>query len=379
MKKTLIITMEFPPQIGGIATYIHDLAAALERGKVIVLAPPHRESDIWDKRQIYKTIRKPFLFPLLIWPRWIRLFFHVRKIIKHEQIELLMIHHVLPVGYIGILIKMFFRIPFLLFSHGTDLVAGTETRWKKSMVMMVSRHAEQIIFNSESLKARFLRVLPAFEAKSLVMYPCPEREFMMEPTKEELETLRDKYALHGKQVLLTVSRLTEGKGFPHLIRMMPEILKKNPNIVWMIIGDGEKREEIIEDIQKNFLQNIVRYVGEIPHRDLRAFYQLSDLFILLTHPDEGREEGLGLVFLEAAAAGIPVIAGRSGGVEEAVLDGVTGEVVDLYHGDQAVIDTVLSLLADREKRHMFGTNAQERILNDFQWDLQLEKLKDWIN
>ncbi len=371
--------MEFPPQIGGIATYIHDLAAALERGNVIVLAPPKRDSDAWDKRQIYKTMRKPFLFPLPLWPRWIRLFFHVRKIVKQEKIELLMIHHVLPVGYVGVLMKVLFKIPYLLFSHGTDLVAGTETRWKRRMVAMVSGHAEQIIFNSESLKARFLRVLPQFEKKSLVMYPCPEREFMTEPEAGAIEALREKYALHGKQVLLTVSRLIDGKGFPHLIRMMPEILKKNPNIVWMIIGDGEKREEIIEQIQENYLQNIVRYVGEVPHWELRAFYQLADLFVLLTHPDEGREEGLGLVFLEAAAAGVPVIAGRSGGVEEAVLNGKTGLVVDIYHGDQPVIDTILSLLSDKDERAALGSAAQERIMKDFQWDVQLGKLSKWIS
>ncbi len=371
--------MEFPPQIGGISTYVHDLAAALERGRVIVLAPPKRESDLWDKWQIYKTIRKPFLYPVFIWPRWLRLFFEVRRIVKQEKIELLMIHHVLPVGYVGLLIKKLFGIPFLLFSHGTDLVAGTETRWKRAMVMMVSRASEQIIFNSESLKARFLRVLPAFENKSLVMYPCPEREFMIEPKAEDVETLRDTYALHGKQVILTVSRLTEGKGFPHLIRMMPEILKKNPNLVWMIIGDGEKREEIIEQIQENYLQNIVRYVGEVPHHQLRAFYHLADLFVLLTHPDEGKEEGLGLVFLEAAAAGVPVVAGRSGGVEEAVLNGKTGVVVDLFHGHEAIVDTVASLLADQKTRTLFGENAQQRIGKEFIWDVQLGKLSQWIN
>ncbi|HYE59569.1 MAG TPA: glycosyltransferase family 4 protein [Candidatus Kapabacteria bacterium] len=379
MKKTLIITLEFPPTIGGIATYIHDLATALNPEQTVVLAPEHTGAETWDKEQPYTIIRKRLLYPPFLWPRWIKLFFLVRKIVRKERIELLMIHHVLPVGYIGVLIKKFFKIPFLLFSHGTDLVAGTATPWKKRMVTKVSMQAEHILFNSESLKTRFLRILPSFESKTTVVYPCPETTFSVPPSPEEIDILRKKYALQGKQVLLTVSRITDGKGFPHLIRMMPQILEKNPNLVWLIVGDGDKRKEIISLIQKAYLQNIVRYVGEVPHAELRAFYHLADLFVLLTHPDEGREEGLGLVFLEAAAAGLPVVAGKSGGVEEAVIHGDTGMVVDIYQGDQKVVDTILALLVDTEKRKVLGRNAQGRIATVFNWEEQMRKLAPWIS
>jgi len=90
-----------------------------------------------------------------------------------------MIHHVLPGGYAGVAAKLFKKVPFLLFSHGTDLIAGTHARWKRAMVARIARRAEQVIFNSESLKRRFLRVLPQFEKKSMVLYPCPETAFLI--------------------------------------------------------------------------------------------------------------------------------------------------------------------------------------------------------
>lgn len=385
MKKILLVTLEHPPAIGGIATYCHDLARALPPDKVIVLAPAGRdqyatesEKSACDKDQPYKIVRKKLLWPKFIWPRWLRLGWHMRQIIKQEKIELIFVQHVLPSGYGAVLMKKIFKTPFLIFSHGTDLLAGTATGWKRAMVRLVARHAEQIIFNSASLKRRFLRVLPEFSAKSLVLYPCPEPAFLEPPAAAALDRLRVQYALEGKQVLISISRLDEGKGFPHLINALPKVLEKNPRLVWFIVGDGPKRELIIKLIRERNLQNIVRFVGEIPHRDLHPYYYLADLFVLLTHPDEGKEEGLGLVFLEAAAAGLPIVAGRSGGVEEAVLHEQTGLVVEATNGSQ-VIEAIQKLLTDRARAKQFGEAAKARIKSEFVWEEQVEKLEPWIN
>lgn len=385
MKRILIISMEYPPQIGGIATYVHDLAGALDGENVIVLAPGGRDKfssegkkKEWDSAQPYNIFRKKFLYPKFIWPRWLRLFFHVRKIVKKYGVEMVFVQHMLPVGYVAVLIKKFNKVPFLLFSHGTDLVAGTKTRWKKSMVVKISHQAEQIIFNSSSLRNRFLAVLPQFEDKSTILYPCPEPKFLERPSSSEIENLRSTYALEGKQILLTISRITDGKGFPHLIEAMPRILAQYPHLVWFIAGGGDKKEEVVKLIQKNNLQNIVRYIGEIPHDDLRKYYYLADLFVLLTHPDNGKEEGLGLVFLEAAATGVPVVAGRSGGVEEAVIHGRTGLVVDTMNKTE-VVNAILDLLKNKDKAHTLGAAAKLRIQRDFLWEVQLKQLSRWIN
>src|SRR5690606_19476475 len=113
--------------------------------------------------------------------------------------------------------------------------------------------------------------------------------------------------------------------------------------------------------------------------DLKQYYYLADLFVLLTHPDEGREEGLGLVFLEAAAAGLPAVAGRSGGVEEAVLHAETGLVVDLYHGDTGVIESVVTMLKNEEYASSLGMRAKARIESQFVWKNQVKVLGPWLS
>jgi len=384
MKKVLIITLEFPPYVGGVATYVHDLAMALDPEKTVVLAPAGNDSFTtkqqkidWDKDKKYKIIRRKLLFPKFIWPRWLRLIWHVWRVVRKEKIEIIFVQQVLPVGYSAIVMKKLFKVPFLLFSHGTDLVAGTATIWKRKMVTMVSKHTDQIIFNSNSLMSRYLRVLPQFENKSFVLYPCPEPRFLEPPPRADIDNLRRRYALEGKQTLLSVSRLDEGKGFPSMIRCMPKILEQVPNLVWFIIGGGFKTDLIIDSIRKYNLQNVVRFVGEIPHEDLHPYFYTSDVFVLLTHPDEGKEEGLGLVFLEASAAGLPIVAGRSGGVPEAVLDGTPPLIVDA-HNEKQVVDSVLKLLREKAYASQLGKAAKERMLKDFQWHEQIKLLEPWI-
>ncbi|MBI5222267.1 MAG: glycosyltransferase family 4 protein [Candidatus Magasanikbacteria bacterium] len=376
--KKLIITMEFPPQIGGIASYTRQFAAALKPEEVVVLAPKHKQAKEFDKTCAFKVIRKGFYFPPFIWPRWLLLFWHVFWLARKEKIDIIYLHHVLPVGYVARLIKKIKRVPFLIFSHGTDVLLASRSNWKKERMRSVVNQAEAIVFNSASLRQRFLRVWPEFQEKGLVLYPCPEDDFYLAPSGEIIDKLKSQYALEGKKVILTIARMDEGKGYPHLIRILPKVLEKVPNLVWFVIGDGPKRELISKEIQKNFLQNVVRYIGMVPHSELKQFYYLADLFVLLTHPDEGREEGLGLVFLESAAAGLPVIAGRSGGVEEAVLNGQTGIVVDIYHGDKIVADSIIELLKNEDYARTLGMNARVRLEADFKWRNQLKVIGRWM-
>ncbi len=380
MKKTLIISLEYPPQIGGIATYVHDLANALDPASTIVLAPPMKDSQVWDEAQPYNIIRHEFYYPKFIWPRWLKLLKLVKKIVREQGIELIMLHHILPVGTVALHIFKSLGVPYIVFSHGTDMVAASSVPRKKKLATLIGQKSLQVIANSENLKMRLLEKFPALADKTSVLYPCPDADFMTPPAADEIETLKHIYALEGKQVILTISRFIEGKGFPHLLRVMPEILQQVPHLVWMIIGDGEdaKRDEILKEIQAQNLQNIVRFVGVVPHAELKKFYYLADLFVLLTHPDGGMEEGLGLVFLEAAAAARPVVAGRSGGVEEAVVNGQTGLVVDVLSQPESIVEAIVSMIKNKESAQALGRAGQNRMRQEFNWSVQLEKLKPWI-
>jgi len=380
MKKTLIISLEFPPQIGGIATYVHDMAKALDPAQTLVLAPPMKDSQEWDEAQAYRIIRHDFFYPKFIWPRWLKLLKLVKQIVRAEGIELIMVHHILPVGTVALRILKSLGVPYIIFSHGTDMVMASSVPRKKKLASLIGKNSLQVIANSENLKTRLLEKFPELAPKTSVLYPCPDADFLIPPPAEELETLTHMFALEGKQVILTVSRFAEGKGFPHLLRVMPDILARVPHLVWMIIGDGEdaKRNEILKEIQTRNLQNIVRFVGQVPHQELKKFYYLANLFVLLTHPDNGMEEGLGLVFLEASATGKPVVAGRSGGVEEAVINGQTGLVLDVIGEPQTIVDSIVNLIQNPQAARELGMNGQNRIKAEFNWETQLSLLKPWI-
>jgi len=269
------------------------------------------------------------------------------------------------------------KIPYLVFSHGTDVEMGARSAWKRRMLTKVTSEAEQIIFNSESLKHRLLKILPELENKVVVLYPCPEKMFYEPPAEETIHKLRAQYALEGKKVMVTIARMIDGKGYPHLLRIFSKLTEVVPNLVWVVIGDGPKKNWFIEEMQKQNLQNAIRFIGEMPHQELKNYYHLADIFVLLTHPDEGREEGLGLVFLEAAACGTPVVAGKSGGVEEAVVHTQTGLVVDIFKGDEFVINSILELLKNADYAKQLGQNAQSRMQANFQWKHQLKVISEW--
>jgi phosphatidylinositol alpha-1,6-mannosyltransferase len=302
------------------------------------------------------------------------LFFTVKKLVQEHNIRQIMVHHVLPVGYVALLIKKLYHIPFITFLHGTDIDAGTKNTWKKHRCEQVLLGSDKIICNSESLKERVQDLFPSIVSKLSLVYPCPPDYFFDSVDDQDLNTLREQLALSGKRVLVTVSRLAEGKGLPHLVHLIPDILAHVPDLVWLIVGAGPKQEFLIEEIKKLGLQNVVRMVGGIDNSRVPLYMSLGEVFVLLTHPDSTRgEEGFGLVFVEAAACKLPVVAGLSGGVRETVVDGVTGILVP-PSDSRVIIDSIVSLFRDSERSKQMGLAAYDRAKKTFQWNNQLHDL-----
>jgi phosphatidylinositol alpha-1,6-mannosyltransferase len=368
--KTLILTLEYPPQIGGVASYTYNLAKYLATQEVVVYAPKMAGDAEFDKKNSWKVVRgRPYF--KFFWPRWLRLFWEIKKIIKQENIGQIYVHHALPAGYVAYLLKKFYKIPYTIFFHGTDLLMGIKN--KKAKLRKVCLAADKIVVNSNYLKNLFANNFEDVKTEVVVVHPSPAEIFLQPQPEAELKKIKSQLALDGKKVIITVARMSEGKGFPHLIRLLPKILEKVPNLVWLIIGDGPKKNEILTAIQKNYLQNVTRFIGQVPYAQLPKYYQISDLFVLLTHPDENSQEAWGTSFIEAAASGIPSVAGRSGGVEESVENLVTGLLVDVYQ-DQSIISAISDILKETEYAKKMGQAGKERVLREFTWEKQLQKL-----
>lgn len=370
--KTLIITLEYPPHIGGVASYIINFAEHFTRNEFVIYAPKVSDNDAaYDAARGWKVYRYKQLFSFL-WPRWLRMLVHVYSIMRQEKITELHIHHVLPAGYVGWIFKKIFKLPYTIFLHGTDAVHGQKLQ-KINQLRTILNTANAIVVNSHYLKDLAQSLAPKAPVPTVV-HPCPSDRFITATVRaEDLTFLRERLALTSKKVVLSVGRLVEGKGYQQFLELFPRLLTTFPNLTWVIVGTGPLEQRIVERARELQVASALRFIGVVPLERLRLFYALADVFVLLTHKTRSSTEAWGTVFLEAAAAELPVVAGSGGGVDEAVTHLKTGIVVDVDH-PQEVLDSVIKLLSRPDEARTLGTMGRKRVLEEFTWDKQLARL-----
>jgi phosphatidyl-myo-inositol dimannoside synthase len=202
--------------------------------------------------------------------------------------------------------------------HGIE-AWSTPSRWlrwaaeRADLVTAVSRHTRRQFLRWARSSPEKVKVLPNTVAARFHPGPKPR-------------ALIDRYCLKGKRLLLTVGRLSSTeryKGHDHVIAVLPELLKSYPDLVYLIAGDGDDRPRLEELATRYDVQHAVHFVGQIDHAELPDLYRLADVFVM---PSTG--EGFGIVFIEAAACGIPVIGGNRGGALDALRDGTLGQAID---------------------------------------------------
>ncbi len=375
MKKSLLITLEFPPTIGGIATYCDNLVTYLS-SDVVVLQNGKKKTETVGGQTHYT---RPLFFPKLLWPRWVRGLFHIWRIAKKENVEMLLVHHILPIGTIAYILNILTKRPYILFFHGTDIILANDRPIKRFLARRVIRRAQTCIVNSTFVGKQVIELEKSAEQKMHVVYPTPQAVFLNPRDEQKIQSLTDALALNGKTVLLTVSRIDEGKGFTHLTRILPKLLEQIPQLTWLVLGDGPKRANWWKQVEAAKLQGVVRYIGSVPQAELPHYYDLADCFVLLTHTDDKRQEGAGTVFLEAMARNVAVVAGRTGGVPDIVHDNTNGTLVDVYRGDDLMVEAIVETLTNKEKTTQQVAVAHQEVLNTYRPERQFEILKTLLS
>ncbi len=251
-------------------------------------------------------------------------------------------------------------VPYLVLAHG-DEVWGTAPSFVlrgAEAVICVSRFTADRLIGRHGVDSGKIRLLPpAFDPGLLRSPISPERVI-------------ERHRLHGRRVLLTVGRVTRKgryKGYEMVIRALARIRTALPNVVYVIVGEGDDRPRLEGLARELGVGDAVQFAGDVEDAWLPAYYRSCDLFVMpsrvrLDDPCEG--EGFGIVYLEAAAFGKPAIAGREGGSAEAVLDGVTGVLVD-PSDSEAIAHAILDLLRNEAWRSKLGENARERAWREF--------------
>lgn len=372
MKKILIATIEFPPQKGGIANYLAGLIGALPRDKVAVLAPKHYGAENFDNRRQYKIYRKDLMSRLpFVWPKWLPLLFYLWRTARREKVEVILVGQVLPVGTAAMILKKFLEISYFVSCHGMDILTAAESPRKKKLLNKILEQAAGVVANSEFTKNELIKIgVP--EKKITVVYPCPTGEVGI--TQEKVGEIKNRLGLADKKIVLTVGRLVARKGQDKVIEAMPRIFEKVPNAIYVILGGGPEKENLRFKIENLKLENEVLLPGEVSEEKKNAFFQLCDVFVMTPRQIGPDVEGFGTVYLEANQYGKPVVAGQSGGVAEAVVDNVTGLIVNSENVNQ-IAEAVIKLLTDGSLAKKLGEQGRTRVEREFQWAVQAEKLE----
>lgn len=367
--RVLIVTNDFPPRVGGVQQYVSNLARHLPPECVAVLAP---NWDGWrehDAEQPFPVHRWPARF---LWPTR-DLGRRALSLAREHQADVVLFGHGLPAPLIGPEISAR-GYPYVVLTHGTELWLARSPVLAAAMRRAMSE-ARAVTAVSEYLARAVRRITPEGVAVTVLHPGVDARRF---GPAIEGAGVRERHGLQGKAVILCVSRLVPRKGQDVLIRGMEQLRRSVPDATLLIVGDGPYRVTL-ETLAAEAPSGSVIFAGQVPDHDLPAHYAACDVFAMPCRTRwAGLEvEGFGIVFLEAAAGGKAVVAGRSGGAAEAVVDEETGLLVEGAE-HKAVALTLVRLLTDPGFRGTLGGAGRGRVERFFTWERQAERLAELL-
>jgi phosphatidyl-myo-inositol dimannoside synthase len=377
MHRTLVVTNDFPPRPGGIQAFLHNMALRLDPERLVVYASTWKRgregaevSAAFDAEQPFTVVRDPTTM-LLPTPGATR-----------RAVGLLREHGCTSVWF-GAAAPLGLMAPALRKAGAERLVAtthGHEAGWAqlpaaRQLLRRIGESTDTITYLGEYTRARIAAALTPGAASRMAQLPPGVDEKTFHPGSGG-DVIRARLGLTDRPVVVCVSRLVPRKGQDTLILAMPRILAAEPDAVLLIVGGGPYEKDLRRLARETRVADSVRFTGSLPWSELPAHYGAGDVFAMPCRTRRGGldVEGLGIVYLEASATGLPVVAGDSGGAPDAVLDGETGWVV--RGGSVAeTAERINVLLGDAELRRRMGERGREWVEEKWRWDLLAEKLK----
>jgi phosphatidyl-myo-inositol dimannoside synthase len=363
---TLVLTNDLPPRIGGVQQYVGNLLARLDPGALTVVAPAWPGWREHDASLGYRVVRTPVDF---IWPTQ-DFAGRAGDLAEACGARVILFTHGFPItGVAGALAARGF--PYVVLTHGYEVWMTLAPGVRSALRHAIAR-SHEVFAISAYTATRLQTVMPPGVPLSLAP-PCVDHE-RFRPGLDG-SAFRERHDLGGLQVVGCVSRLVERKGQDKLIEAFPEVLRRVPEAVLVLIGGGPYERELRALAAGSPARQRIRFVGQVPDEDLPAAYAGLDVFAM---PCRTRNwgfdfEGFGIVYLEAGASGLPVVAGRSGGAPEAVVDGETGVVVD-GRDPSDIARAVAGLLEDPHRAKAMGVAARARVEERFTWDRTAERV-----
>ena len=351
----LIITQCFPSRVGGIESLVSNLAINLGKDeKVIVFADRHNVfyDAIFDN-QNKSTILVRRVGGIKFFRRRQKVK-EIKLLIESQKIKLAIADSwkslELVIDYLNIK-----KITTISLAHGNELLPNN--KYKSDRIKTTLNKVSAIVANSFFTK----KLVENFLSSNILVN-------VVYPGATDLRNLKETIIedITGSPVLLTLARLEKRKGHEYIINSVKKILPQFPNIQYIIAGDGPEKKFLKTLVEKNHLNQNVKFVGMINDSQKKYLFSKTDLMIMPTLDERDKQsiEGFGIAYLEAAFFGIPSIASNIGGTPEAVLHKKTGIIIDNIN---ELHDTINELLNDTKYLKNLGNQAKNRAINDFNW------------
>jgi phosphatidylinositol alpha-1,6-mannosyltransferase len=360
-RRHLLVTNDFPPKIGGIQSYLWELWRRLPADSFAVYTTPHRGAAAFDARQPFPVERSPE--PVLGPYPW--LVDRVNRQARQVGADLVLLDPAIPLGVIG----PYLDRPYGVVLHGAEVTIPARLPGSRQLLARTLRSASLVVAAGNYPLSEAERCA-GISLPSVVVPPGVDSERFRPYPEHERQAARRRFGLADSDfAVATVNRLVPRKGMDTLVRAAAQLhrsSRRDERRLRVLIG-GEGRHRARLERAAGELAAPVELLGRLGDGEVADLYGAADAMAMLCHERwlGLEQEGFGIVFLEAAAAGLPQVAGRSGGAHEAVEDGVTGLVVDEPRNHLAVAAAVEALMADPEWCRKLGAAARERAVRDF--------------
>ncbi|MEO8813791.1 MAG: glycosyltransferase family 4 protein [Mycobacterium sp.] len=368
MSRVLLVTNDFPPRPGGIQCYLEELVRRLAgtgAHEVTVYAPQWKGADDFDRSAAeagYHVVRHPGT--LMLPGRAVDT--RMRRLIAERRIDTVWFGAAAPLALLAQRARTAGATRVLASTHGHE-VGWSMLPAGRSVLRRIGDHTDVVTFVSHYTRSRFAS---AFGPRAVLEHLPPGVDTdRFRPDPAGRAQLRAGLGLGDRPTVVCVSRLVPRKGQDLLIRALPAIRRRVDGAALVIVGGGPYLETLRRLAGQCGVAGDVMFTGGVPAAELPAYYTLGDVFAMpcRTRGAGLDVEGLGIVFLEASASGIPVVAGRSGGAPETVLDDCTGLVVDGRSVEQ-VGDAVSELLSDPDRAAAMGAAGRDWVTGHWRWD-----------
>lgn len=371
MARTLLVTNDFPPRPGGIQSYLEALVSRLPADDLVVYAPRWRgDSHLkYDAKQPFPVVRHPTTL-MLPTPFVAR---KAQRLIREYECDTVWFGAAAPLALMSSAMRSAGAKRIIASTHGHE-VGWSMVPGGRQALRVIGETTDVVTYVSKYTRRRFASAFGAHAALEHVPPGVDDELFKPDPAARE--ELRARYGLGDRPTILCLSRLVPRKGQDTLIRALPRIRQRIDGAVLVIAGGGPYAETLHRLAESSGVSEHIIFTGSVPSAELAAHHNLADVFAMPSRTRGGGldVEGLGIVYLEASASGIPVVAGDSGGAPETVIEGKTGYVAN-GRSPIDVADKVANVLADPDKAREMGKAGRVWVERNWQWDVLAGRLR----